>query len=231
MSDFDRFSQEYDEILARNLSLGGGDPDYFHRGKALTLRRVLGPDFRGRILDFGCGVGHVLDELTRLIPAAELHGYDPSVPSAKRAAGVVGVASVVTSEEELEAGAFDAAVVANVLHHVDPPERPRLVRSLHHLLRDGGTVVVFEHNPLNPLTRWTVRQCPFDVDVELLWGGEVAALLRDAGFGDVRFRYTTFFPRWFGWLRRLERFLGWLPLGAQTYTVGRSPRSRRGAVE
>lgn len=32
--------------------------------------------------------------------------------------------------------------------------------------------------------------------------------------------YTTFFPQFLGRLKPLERWLGWCPAGAQTFTVG-----------
>jgi hypothetical protein len=44
---------------------------------------------------------------------------------------------------------------------------------------------------------------------------ELLDTARTAGLTLARCRYTLFFPKPLKWLRPLERWLGWLPLGAQ----------------
>ena len=63
---------------------------------------------------------------------------------------------------------FDLVLAICVFHHIPPSERPYVMREIHRILRPGGIVAVFEHNPLNPLTRYVVKQCEFDIDAELL---------------------------------------------------------------
>ena len=82
-------------------------------------------------------------------------------------------------------------------------------------------VVVFEHNPWNPLTRLVVGRVSFDAGVELVRPGELRSLLSGAGATLLSTQYMTFFP-WRGNLTRdVERRLGWLPLGAQYLVVAR----------
>jgi hypothetical protein len=83
-------------------------------------------------------------------------------------------------------------------------------------------IALFEHNPLNPLTRKAVRGCKFDRDAELLGRRETARLLTEAGLFPRR-RYIEFFPRESGLLRRIEVRLGWLPLGAQYVVFAHRP--------
>ena len=59
--------------------------------------------------------------------------------------------------------------------------------------RPGGLIVLFEHNPWNPLTRRAVRGCEFDRDAELLSRREASRLLSEAGVEDRRGRYILFF--------------------------------------
>lgn len=219
LSDFDRIGEDYDAILADTVGFGG-EPGYFHRRKAEAVREVLGADFRGSILDFGCGVGGVLRELVAMFPRARVFGYDPSRKSVEVAAEVEGAALATDRWEWLPLGAFDAVLVSNVLHHIEPADRPAAVGRIHGALRRSGRLMVMEHNPYNPVTRRVVATCPFDEGVVLLRPGHVRGLLRDNGFDDIRLRYTTFFPQFLGRLRRLERWLGWCPAGAQTFTVG-----------
>jgi hypothetical protein len=87
-------------------------------------------------------------------------------------------------------------------------------------LRPGGRVFIFEHNPLNPLTRRAVALCAFDDDADLLFPWQAKRLLRDAGFTNVKLDYIVFFPRQLAFLRGLEPRLGWLPGGAQLLVSG-----------
>ena len=65
-------------------------------------------------------------------------------------------------------GSFDVCFTICVLHHVAAERRPALVEEMKRVCRPGGLVAVFEHNPLNPLTRKAVRDCEFDRGVKLL---------------------------------------------------------------
>lgn len=219
-SEFDRIGGDYDAILADTVGFGG-EPHYFHRLKAEAVRKVLGARFRGTLLDFGCGVGGVLRELVKTFPAARVFGYDPSRESvAVAGARVHGVTLATHRWDELPQGGFDAVLVSNVLHHIDPPDRPATVRRMRDALMPGGRLMVFEHNPFNPATRYVLATCPFDEGVVPLRPGHIRRLLGDNDFDNVRLRYTTFFPQFLDRLRPLERWLGWCPAGAQTFTVG-----------
>ena len=65
----------------------------------------------------------------------------------------------------------------DVLHHVRPSDRADLVGELATRLAPGGRLVVFEHNPLNPVTVNAVQACAFDADAVLLFPWEVTRLL------------------------------------------------------
>jgi len=75
--------------------------------------------------------------------------------------------------------------------------------------------MLFEHNPWNPLTQHAVRNCPFDENAVLIAAPEMRRRLIKCGFGTIKTDYRTFFPAPLAALRPLERFLGWLPIGAQ----------------
>jgi hypothetical protein len=87
------------------------------------------------------------------------------------------------------------------------------------VLKPGGLMTVFEHNPVNPVTRHIVATCPFDENAVLLASAELKARQTAAGFRGVKVAYTGFFPGALRRLRPLERFMTALPVGAQYYTV------------
>jgi SAM-dependent methyltransferase len=116
---------------------------------------------------------------------------------------------------------FDLSFAICVFHHVPAVERPQLVAEMRRVTRPGGLLAIFEHNPWNPLTRKAVRDCPFDEDAELLSRPEARRLAGEAGLERVESPYIIFFSRQGERRDRIERRLGWLPLGAQYYVAGR----------
>src|SRR5213078_4409044 len=53
---------------------------------------------------------------------------------------------------------FDIATISAVLHHVPPAERPAVYAELGRLVKPGGRLYVFEHNPRNPLVRHVIAR-------------------------------------------------------------------------
>src|SRR5262249_23820046 len=106
-------------------------------------------------------------------------------------------------------------VASCVFHHIPQLEHPRLLGEIRRVLARGGLLMIFEHNPLNPLTRRAVNTCAFDENAELIAAGAMRSRMHAAGFVAPKVRYRIFFPRSLRSLRPLEAKLTWLPLGAQ----------------
>ena len=174
------------------------------------------------MLDVGCGPGETDAFLEGRF--GSLSGVDLSGAMAERAASRNPWARYSSYEagEPLpyEDESFDLSFAICVVHHVPPADRPGLLAEMRRVTRPGGLVALFEHNPLNPLTRKAVRDCPFDEDAVLLSRGEARRRLADAGLAEVEAPFIIFFPREGGLRDRVERRLGWLPLGAQYYVAG-----------
>ena len=83
------------------------------------------------------------------------------------------------------------------------------------MIKPGENIVIFEHNPYNPLTRHVVQTCPFDRGVELISLSRFVELARKSALQIRLKRYIVFFPKSLSPFRRLEPCLGFLPLGAQ----------------
>ena len=63
---------------------------------------------------------------------------------------------------------FYLVFIAAVFHHVDFALHQALIKEITRALKKGGRLVLFEHNPLNPLTRYLVKTCVFDLQTKLL---------------------------------------------------------------
>jgi hypothetical protein len=109
-----------------------------------------------------------------------------------------------------------------VLHHVPPRKWADLLCETRRVLSPGGSLTVFEHNPLNPLTQLVVRTNVIDKDAVLLRRGHLMRLMAEAGFADLESRYILVTPFENAYARKLETALGSIPLGAQYYVTGRA---------
>jgi hypothetical protein len=89
------------------------------------------------------------------------------------------------------------------------------LRELRRVTRDGGLLFLFEHNPVNPLTRHAVNTCPFDINARLIRADKMRRRIEDAGWSDVKTAYRIFFPQQLAALRKFEPHLEWCGLGAQ----------------
>src|SRR5207245_10440012 len=76
---------------------------------------------------------------------------------------------------------FDVVTSVCVLHHIAPAARLGTTRELVRVLKPGGRLVVFEHNPLNPATRCLVARAPIDANAQLLRAADCARLLARCG--------------------------------------------------
>jgi len=216
---FDAFASNYHQLVTENVRISGESSDYFAAYKADYIARRVAPAAGERLLDYGCGVGLICGHLKRRLPKVQIHGFDISQESVARVDRSLQSQGIFTSNLKELGRAYDFIVISNVLHHVEPTERAELIEEACSLLANSGKLVVFEHNPINPLTRWAVSQCAFDDGVVLLPSRESLFYVRRVGFRVLWRDYIVFFPRWLAWLRPLEPVLQWCPLGAQYAVV------------
>jgi SAM-dependent methyltransferase len=227
IGDFDQHADTYREDVANAIAWSGKDVDYFAEGKANLLlalaQRRLGDPAKLRALDVGCGVG-VTD---RFLAGrfGQLHGVDiasDAVEKARKANPGVHYESYDGGALPFPDDAVDIAFTICVVHHVPPADWPVFAAEMRRVVRPGGLVAVFEHNPLNPLTRVSVSRCPFDEDVTLLRAGTMARLLEGAGLHPVERRFFYFLPVRDVAASRVERALRRVPLGAQYFVAAQA---------
>jgi ubiquinone/menaquinone biosynthesis C-methylase UbiE len=214
--EFDRYAADYQREVNR---AAGISVDQLAGEKARLLLEVLGElgdPKRLRVLDIGCGIGLVDQELVGGV--GELVGVDPSLASlqyARTRAPAVHFIRYDGASLPLGDATFDAVFASCVLHHVAPQARADFLGEMLRPLRRGGLAVIIEHNPANPVTRYIVSRCAFDADAVLLACRETVDLLARVGAGRARRRYIGFLPFRHRLVERAEQAIGWLPMGAQ----------------
>jgi len=226
--DFDDVGGTYHEQLDARVKvlIGGELSDYYLRVKVretVAHAQRMGIDAaQSAVLDVGCGTGRMVELLGRQF--ARVAGVEPSAGMLEgaHARGLGdGVFAQATAEQlPYDDASFDVVYSACVFHHVERDTHPAMVREMRRVLRPGGLLLTYEHNPWNPLTRFVVSQCPVDDGITLCRPGEISRAYRVAGFGRVETRFIVFFPRLLGALRRTESALHRVPLGAQYYVSG-----------
>jgi SAM-dependent methyltransferase len=217
--DFDDYSGNYNELLHEQTSFFSTDEEYFARYK-VELARAMVTRAVPRILEYGCGVGRNIPFLCERFPGSTVYGSDISPRSldvARRSNP--GVAFWIEGQEAPPVSQFDLVFVAGVFHHIPPPDRGAALNALFDRTAQGGRVVVFEHNPFNPVTRRIVRDCPYDGDAVLVRPSEMKRGLQQAGYTELGSGFSLFFPPKLGRLVRAERLLRWLPLGGQYWVT------------
>lgn len=224
---FDRFHSDYDEALARGLSISGEGKMYFARARIVHLARRLRQLGRrpSTVLDFGCGTGDSTPLFLEELGVENVVGVDVSERSLDVARQRHGSdrARFVPLREFSPSGQFPLAFCNGVFHHVPPLERPGLVKLLRDSLAQDGHLAVWDNNPWNPGARFVMWRIPFDRGAIMLSAGEASRLFGACGLETLRVDYLFVFPRILRWLRFLEPRLVQAPLGAQYLVLSRRP--------
>jgi SAM-dependent methyltransferase len=158
---FDRIAHEYDEALP---------PHVTEHYLAKRVRYILEKCPTGRGLDVGCGTGTLAGRLAA--SGLDMTGLDPSQGMLdvleETHPGVRGVRGSGT-QLPFEDRSFDLAITVAALHHVADPEdvRKTLVEMVR-VLRPGGRIVIWDHNPRNPYWKHLMARVPQDDGSERL---------------------------------------------------------------
>jgi len=225
---FDTHADDYSEEINKTLGKYGANHEFFFSHKSWLIEDLLqrrGVDLSTvKIADIGCGVGKLHEYLKGRV--AGIVGVDVSQ-------GSIEVARKQYPEFEykcydgnrlpLDDGSFDLTMAIGVFHHVPPEQWEQLTAEMLRVLRPGGWCLVIEHNPFNPVTRRIVSTCPIDEGVVLLRPSKLKGLFENAGAVDITSRTILSIPPKTDLLKRIDSFLGALPLGAQHYLIAKKP--------
>lgn len=220
--DFDEFATGYRHLHSQNILLSGADSFYFAEMK-VRLLKGLEKNETIKVLDVGCGDGATELFMKQYFANWQVTGIDVSEKSiAEASKRELPNASFLWYDGNtipFTAQSFDLLFIAGVLHHVNYSLHNDLLKEMYRVLKPSGRLILYEHNPLNPLTRYLVKTCVFDKDARLLQSAYTRKLLTVNNFKQIEKRFIIFFPRK-GLLSKLiflEKYLQWLPLGGQYF--------------
>ena len=140
------------EAQRKQMAAGLGDPERDRDQKPELLVREMGLAPGMTVADIGTGVGFMLPYLSRAAgPAGHVIAediFDDFLSAAKMKstqAGLQNVAFVKGTETDplLPEGSLDMALVLDVYHHFDYPEK--MLAAIHRALKRGGKLIVVEY--------------------------------------------------------------------------------------
>ena len=233
-AEFDSFSEEYGHYMDHPLRsfASGQDDTIFPEHKSYYLIRLIKQLFENythlNFLDYGCGHGALLKALLKQVKGSkenlniDLSGVDISSEMIKEAREMwskeknkVEFDVLNEGKAPYESGSFDIVVASSVFHHIEPIDRPDVLKEIYRVLKPGGFFLMIEHNPLNPLTNYIVKRTPMDENAILLNPFEAKKLIKKNNFMHVRTDFFLFFPPKIRLLWPFERYIRWLMYGGQ----------------
>ncbi len=173
---FDEVAEVYDESLPAHVTA-----HYLAKRTRFVLELFPPP---ARLLDVGCGTGALAAELAAR--GYEATGLDPSEGMLRvlgeRAPRVSAVRASATAMP-FDDGEFDLSVSIATMHHIaDPDSVRRALAEMVRVVRPGGKVIVWDHNPRNPYWPYLMKRVPQDRGDERLVGvDELVDGLRGGG--------------------------------------------------
>jgi hypothetical protein len=149
--DFDQYAGQYEAILAEQTNFFDGDSGYFARYKIELCSNWLAPSVLSSIL------------AAELVVACRTCARSFRKPRSSVAESLAiarrdNPTCRFMSMDELGSEAkFDLVIASCVFHHIPPQDRQMAIRYCYSRLKQGGHFIIFEHNPIIPVTRHLVK--------------------------------------------------------------------------
>jgi SAM-dependent methyltransferase len=226
---YDAVAHEYDDVFPRHVA------EHYITKRTSLVRELL--PLGGLVLDVGCGTGQLGAAIAS--EGFDVFGVDLSASMVARARerGLAGTFSAVTTSLPFADDSFDLAITVATLHHLETPERVRVtVQEMGRVVKRGGFVVLWDHNPANPYWPILMKRVPQDSgDERLVPRDELLADVRLAGLQLVRADRSGFTPDFMplalmGVWRWVERLVEVTPglnvLAAHNVVIARKPAAK-----
>ena len=219
-------AHEYDDVFPRHVA------EHYIEKRTGLIKDLL--PLGGLVLDVGCGTGQLGSAIAS--EGFDVFGVDLSASMVARARdrGLVGTFAGVTTALPFAAESFDLALTVATLHHLETPERvATTVLEMARVVKHGGFVVLWDHNPANPYWPILMKRVPQDSgDERLVPLAELQRDIRLAGLEPQRIFRSGFTPDFLpaalaGVWRWVERAVEVTPgvnvLAAHNVVVARKP--------
>jgi SAM-dependent methyltransferase len=184
---YDHVAHEYDRVFAAHVTR-----HYLDKRLDIVRSLLVG----GRVLDVGCGTGLLAAHLAGA--GYEVVGVDasPGMLAEATGQGLAGAFAAFSTGLPFADNSFDLALSVATLHHLETPVRVAFtIAEMGRVVRPGGHVLLWDHNPLNPYWPILMKRVPQDSgDERLVPMAELLADVRAAGLRPVAARRLGLVP-------------------------------------
>lgn len=175
------------------------------------IRKRLRPG--SHVVDVGCGTGLLARKLREA--GFKASGVDESSGMLKECLKLNGVSCVNGDSAKLpiRSGSMDAAVCIATMHHVVSKEAiAQTLMEMARIVKPGGQVLIWDHNPLNPYWPIFMKRLPQDQEeTRLIPLHELVAALKQAPVSSIQAwrmgLVPDFAPRAFLWFFKALEWL------------------------
>jgi SAM-dependent methyltransferase len=224
--DFNKTKKTYQSIIEDSVAFTGKDHSFFNDLKVRYISNIVNlvlPSLnQPKLLDVGCGHGYIHPKLSQA--GFNIVGIDVAsevVEIAKKTNPDISYFPFDGHSIPFNENTFDIVTLVCVMHHISPSEWARFLLEIRRVLKEGGVIIVIEHNPFNPLTNYLVSKNEIDNDAVLISSFNLKRLLKNAKFKNVKIKNVLFTP-FDNWIfRLLDKFLFWCPFGGQYCIYGK----------
>jgi len=222
---------DYEVMAVRNHK-------YYVKVKSLHLLKKA-EEFYGDIkdlicVDLGCGTAETAEYFQDKFMHIFCCDYSSGMLEYAGKKNLKNVTLKLCQSERLpfDSDSVDIVLMYGLIHHIDTGEKiVQTFNEAKRILKKGGIVVVYDFNPLNPVSRYIVKTCPIDSGVNLdgyrksvfpttFYLGELIEIMKSSGFMIGKREYLLFFPKFLSALLPLERALARIPFGGMYAILG-----------
>ena len=185
--------------------------EHYLQKRAAFIRKRLKP--ASHVVDVGCGTGLLARRLKEA--GFKASGFDESFGMLKECLGVnrIACADGDSSRLPIRSGSVDAAICIATMHHVvDKQAVKQTLLEMVRIVKPGGWVLVWDHNPLNPYWPIFMKNLPQDQErTRLIPLQELILAFKQAPISSIRYWRTgwvpDFTPRAFLWFFKALEFV------------------------
>jgi SAM-dependent methyltransferase len=234
-TNFDDYAERYEQLHKESIKLSGFEPTYFdeHKIKAIVDDYKPNQVQIEKILNFGCGIGKSEQFINNYFKKCEIQSVDVSKESInmarernKQFKNIQFTSFNDVADLPFE-NQFNIIFIANVFHHIPETLHLHILKRLRLFLAPEGVIYIFEHNPANPLTKKAFSDCEFDVGCTMIPSKTLKSLCEQASFKEIKVNYVLFFPKFLSFFNRFEKYMNFIPIGAQYYIKAKKNASHK----
>jgi SAM-dependent methyltransferase len=185
---YDHVAHDYDEVFKPHVA------EHYLRKRTAVVQDLL--PYGGTVLDVGAGTGALAGWIQRA--GFDVTGVDLSTGMLTEALenGVGAVYAGYSSALPFEDGVFDLSLSVATMHHLETPERVAdTIAEMGRVVKPGGYVLIWDHNPLNPYWPILMKRVPQDHgDERLVSVWELLDAVRQAGLNPISAARTGLVP-------------------------------------